>query len=152
MRQTILAVVATFLISFLFMPVVAHAQTPVMPDYTNWEKYYSEKKPFVLQGKDVQLLLEGYHNLDDSNLDISHPGWNGVVLLYNEAGGSWLAIYMVVTQEDKPNKAGYVEKMIYYLFENSASRWVFVKDFYSDRYNYPDFLDFMKQKYGLVIS
>lgn len=144
MKNVVKALSITVAILLLTATQVVAQQT--LPDYTKWDKTFSENFSAVHKGKNVNLSAEFYINLDVDNLY-----YHTALVFYDENKHPWIVLYTRVAVYKDGNELVPVSTN-YWLFETSNKSWSFVKDFSQSKDLDKETAEFLKSRYDLELK
>lgn len=141
------AVVALFLFLGLIVFLrINSGQKNNLPDYTDskWVKQFSQLLPFMYKDRVAFLLTEIYTSGDVNSVDYS-----GVMVVHNEQGDPWFALYDFKVDETILKDGIAVN---YQIFEYKDKKWLFVEDLSRSKDVDQSMTDFIKTRYDLVLE
>lgn len=140
---------ASFLIIFalfsVLLPMTVNAQTPGMPDYSQWKITNEGMLPVAINGKTTTLHGQLYQD----QVDIANLKRYTVVLFYNDKNVLWFSLVTEEVGEKQPNGAIFTKETHYYIFESVNSKWVLAKDLTNSPNPGNEADNFVKTKFGV---
>ena len=121
----------------------AQIDTPVIPDYSNWEKSGPTEVPVVLGGKDATISGEVYLFTDFQNLR-RHL----VVVFSDQKGNPWLTFHTEEIGERHLTGSVSTKEVNFFIFQNVNGRWVFIKKWLNMK-NISECAEFVKNTFNL---